>query len=45
MTFVGKVAYVEPKMGFAVKFNELDGDGTEAVQRLLDALGGRESKL
>ena len=39
-----KVAYVEPKMGFAVKFNELDGEGTEEVQRLLDALGGRDGK-
>ncbi len=44
MTFAGKVIYVEPKMGFAVKFNELNGDGSEEVRRLLDALTGRESK-
>ena len=44
MTFAGKVIYVEPKMGFAVKFNELNDDGSEEVRRLLDALAGRDGK-
>lgn len=44
MTFVGKVAYVEPQMGFAVKFNELEGEGAEEVRRLIDALGSRDAK-
>lgn len=44
MTFAGKVIYVEPTMGFAVKFNELNDDGSDEVRRLLDALAGRDSK-
>ena len=44
ITFAGKVIYVEPTMGFAVKFNELNDEGSEAVRRLIDALGGRDGK-
>jgi hypothetical protein len=44
MTFAGKVIYVEPKMGFAVKFNELNDEGADAVRLLLEALGGRDEK-
>lgn len=44
MTFAGKVIYVEPKMGFAVKFNELTDEGADAVRSLLEALGGRDEK-
>ena len=44
MTFAGKVIYVEPKMGFAVKFNELTDEGADAVRLLLEALGGRDEK-
>ena len=44
MTFAGKVIYAEPSMGFAVKFNELDDEGSEEVRRLLDALGTRDGK-
>jgi len=44
MTFAGKVIYVEPTMGFAVKFNELNDDGSEEIRRLLDALAGRDGK-
>jgi Tfp pilus assembly protein PilZ len=44
MTFAGKVIYIEPSMGFAVKFNELDGEASDEVRRLIDALGGRDSK-
>ncbi len=43
VTFAGKVIYVEPGMGFAVKFNDLGDEGADQVRRLLDALGGRDS--
>jgi hypothetical protein len=44
MTFVGKVIYVEPNMGFAVRFNTLDEEGSQEVHRLLEALGSRDGK-
>ncbi|HUL71582.1 MAG TPA: PilZ domain-containing protein [Vicinamibacterales bacterium] len=44
MTFSGKVVYVEPRMGFAVKFHELSGDGLEQLQRMFDALTTPEHK-
>lgn len=44
ITFAGKVVYVEPRMGFAVKFNELGGESSEEVRRLLDALGVRDGQ-
>ena len=44
MTFAGKVIYAEPSMGFAVKFNELNEEGSEEVRRLLEALGTRDGK-
>ena len=44
VTFAGKVIYVEPKMGFAVKFNDLDPEGSDQVRRLVDALAGRDGK-
>jgi len=44
MTFAGKVLYVEPKMGFAVKFHELTGDGPGQLARVLEALAIPEHK-
>lgn len=44
MTFAGTVIYVEPGMGFAVRFNKLEGEGSDEVKRLIDALGGRDGK-
>ena len=44
VTFAGKVIYVEPGMGFAVKFNDLKDDGSEEVRRLLEVLGVRDAR-
>jgi hypothetical protein len=44
MTFSGAVIYVEPKMGFAVKFHELTGEGSAELERVLDALAAPERK-
>jgi len=44
MTFGGKVVYIEPKMGFAVKFHELSPDGVEQLQRVFDALSAPDRK-
>ena len=41
VSFAGKVIYVEPGMGFAVKFNDLNDEGSEEIRRLLEALGVR----
>jgi hypothetical protein len=38
MTFAGTVIYVEPRLGFAVKFHELDPATSEQIKQLLDAL-------
>ena len=39
MTFAGTVIYVEPRIGFAVKFHDLDPQTTEQIGQMLDALG------
>jgi len=38
MTFSGSVIYVEAKMGFAVKFHDLDPQAAEQVAQMLEAL-------
>ena len=38
MIFVGTVMYVEPNIGFAVKFRGLTEEHAEAISRLIEAL-------
>ena len=38
MSFSGKVIYVEKAMGFAVKFNQLDGRDKATLNQFLEAL-------
>jgi hypothetical protein len=38
MTFGGTVIYVEPRIGFAVKFHELDAESAEQISQMLQAL-------
>jgi hypothetical protein len=38
MTFAGTVIYVEPRIGFAVKFHELDPQTSEQIGQMLEAL-------
>lgn len=38
MTFAGTVIYVEPRIGFAVKFHELDAQASEQIGQMLEAL-------
>jgi PilZ domain len=38
LTFEGVVAYVEPRMGFALQFNEIPSDDLQELGRLLKAL-------
>jgi hypothetical protein len=42
MSFSGAVVYVEPNMGFAVKFKELSEQDAELVNQLLQALNVRK---
>jgi hypothetical protein len=39
LSFAGQVVYLEPGIGFAVQFNELDGEGREVFNRLLASMG------
>jgi hypothetical protein len=41
MTFGGKMIYVEPGTGFAVKFHQLDNESAQEISRLLEALGSK----
>jgi hypothetical protein len=38
VTFSGTVIYVEPKMGFAVKFDDLDPAHSEQIRQIMQAL-------
>jgi len=38
LTFEGEVAYVEPRMGFALRFQEIPSDHLQELSRLLKAL-------
>ncbi len=41
MTFAGTVIYVEPRIGFAVKFHELDAQTTEQIGQMIEALAAK----
>jgi len=41
MAFTGKVVYIEPHMGFALRFRPLDPAEHDELARIIDALTGK----